>query len=212
MTRSSSPKVTRVFLVRHGEAEVSVQGRCCGQLDPILSPKGAEQMRGAVALLSRVRVDAVYASPSRRAVESALALQPAGDVRIEPSFQEMNFGRLEGLLYEEAAQRYPDVYEKWMKQPHLVEFPGGETFQIMRRRVVGAWKRLLRRHAGQTVVVVAHGGVNRIVLAEGLRLRARHVFRLAQDYGAVSLIEYRGRTPTVRLLNASPFALGRIAC
>jgi alpha-ribazole phosphatase/probable phosphoglycerate mutase len=124
----------------------------------------------------------------------------------------MNFGKLEGLLYEEAAQQYPEVYQKWMKQPHLVEFPGGETFQIMRRRVVGAWKRLLRRHTRQTIVVVAHGGVNRIVLAEGLRLRARHIFRLAQDYGAVSLIEYRGRTPTVRLLNASPFALRRVAC
>ena len=208
----SGAPLTRVYVIRHGEADPAMRGRCCGRMDPRLSPQGSLQMKTAAAMLKEVDLRAVYASPSHRAVESALFLAPKGDLRIESGFLEINFGRLEGLSYEEAASRFPDVYRTWMKQPHLAAFPDGESFTSMRSRVVTAWKKLLRRHVGSTVVVVAHAGVNRVVLAEALRLRGRHLFRLGQDYGAVSLIEYRGRSSIVRLLNVSQAAFDAPSC
>jgi broad specificity phosphatase PhoE len=157
-------------------------------------------------LLGGARVDAVYSSPRRRALESArlIAAPHRLAVRTDPRFGEIDFGALEGLTYEEAAARYPEVYQAWMDRPSEVEFPGGESLPRMRVRVVAALFELLKDHADQTIALVSHAGVGRILLGEALGVEARDLFRMEQSYGGLSVIDYHGEAPVVRLLNAVP--------
>jgi alpha-ribazole phosphatase/probable phosphoglycerate mutase len=145
----------------------------------------------------------IYCSPRSRAVESAAILAKAADCSVceMPELAEIDFGDFEGLLYDEIAARYPEVYREWMENPTEVRFPNGECFLEMRERVMRAFELLLARHDGQTVALVSHGGVNRIVIAWALRMPDECLFRLAQPYAAASLLEFVEGVPSLRLLN-----------
>jgi len=98
---------TRLILLRHGEPDAAVHGRCYGQLDPGLSPNGREQMRRAWELVANQAPSVIYCSPRRRALDSA-ALRPTGSpaIRIDDRLREIDFGAVEGLTYEELAEQF----------------------------------------------------------------------------------------------------------
>jgi ribonuclease H / adenosylcobalamin/alpha-ribazole phosphatase len=194
---------TRLILVRHGEPDEAVRNRCYGRLDPGLSSAGREQMRRTWRLLSGEPA-AIYSSPSRRAVESVnLRASAAPAVTIEGRLREIDFGEFEGLAYRDIAQRFPETYAEWMTRPTEVTFPGGENLAAMTTRVQEALACIRQRHAGMTVAVVSHGGVNRIALAMALGLEPRVIFRLAQSYACVNVIDYIGDEPSVLVMNAT---------
>lgn len=196
--------MTRLILLRHGEPDETVHGRCYGRLDPGLSPRGREQIRRTWQLLDNQPAAAIYSSPSRRAVESAnLRAVNMPAAVIDDRLCEIDFGAFEGLTYVEISTRYPEKYEEWMAQPTDMGFPDGESFATMSTRVGDALDQIRRIHAGETVVTVSHGGVNRVALAQALDLDPRHIFRLAQSYACVNVIDYFGDEPVVHVMNAS---------
>jgi len=204
MTTLALPEVaaTRIVLVRHGEPEARVRGRCYGRLDVGLSARGREQVRRTRRLLSGVPLATVYSSPRRRALESARLLAGRlARVAVDERLREIDFGIFEGLTYDQIAERFPEEYEEWMNRPTDVAFPGGETFAAMAARVRDAFDDLRRTHTGQVIVVVSHGGVNRIALATALDLDLGRIFRLEQAYACVNVVDYFAHEPVVRLVN-----------
>ncbi|MEE9180372.1 MAG: histidine phosphatase family protein, partial [Vicinamibacteria bacterium] len=99
------------------------------------------------------------------------------------------------------AEKYPELYRAWMEQPTEVTFPGGESFDIMERRVLSAAADLRLRHRGLVVAIVTHGGVNRVLLRDALDLPKASIFRLDQSYAALSLVDYYEHAPVVRFVN-----------
>ena len=199
----AGPGVTRLILLRHGEPDETVRGRCYGRLDPGLSPAGREQMQRTWGLFDGAPA-AIYSSPRRRAVESAsLRASGAPAITIDERLREIDFGEFEGLTYRDISIRYPQAYAEWMTRPTEVQFPGGECFGEMTMRVREALERIRRRHEGETVAIVSHGGVNRIALAAALEIDARHIFRLAQSYACANVIDYVLDEPLVRVINAT---------
>ena len=192
----------RVALVRHGEADASVRGRCCGSLDPPLSDDGRLQMQRTSRLLQRLAPVAVYASPRRRALDSARTLALAAPLVVDDRLREIDFGVLEGLTYREVENQYPDVWRRWMQTPVGVEFPQGERFDDFGARVGLVVAEMKARHRGDAIAIVAHGGVNRLILAQALGLDPDHMFRLQQTYGAVSIIDYYDDEVVVQAMNA----------
>ncbi|MGH2995110.1 MAG: histidine phosphatase family protein [Gaiellaceae bacterium] len=194
------------MLVRHAEPDPAVRGRCYGALDVSLSPEGRRRARVLAEALEGHSLAAVYASPRRRALETARPIAAAHGLTtvVDEDLRELDFGELEGRTYEEIAVAHPALYAAWMHQPTEVRFPGGESYQDLRRRVSRALAQLRARHTGDAVAVVAHGGVNRVVLAEALALPPEAVFRLGQDPGAVSVVDWMADLPLVRLVNAQP--------
>lgn len=91
-----------------------------------------------------------------------------------------------------------------MTRPTSVTFPGGEGFADLERRVLAIAGEIRGVHAGQTIAVVAHGGVIRALLADALRLAHEDVFRIDQSHGAVSVVDFLQATAIVRLLNHVP--------
>jgi len=197
--------VTRMVLVRHGQPVEEMRGRCYGRLDVGLSPTGRMQAERAARFLSEAPLLRIYASPRQRAQESAALLSELKRMAVdtEEAFREIDFGLFEGLTYEEAEQRHPEVYAEWMAYPTRVRFPQGESYPEMRERVREAGRMLRTRHAGETFVLVSHGGVNRTLLAEALGMPDPNLFRLEQGYGAVNIIDFYGDEPIVKLMNVT---------
>src|SRR5262249_5636844 len=147
---------------------------------------------------------AIYSSPRKRALESAaiageiLGLKP----QIVEELSEIDFGDFEGRPYQEIERLYPEEYRMWMEQPTKMTFPGGESFADLARRVLKFMSALPGKHAKQTVLIVAHGGVNRIILANALGLSSEMIFRIDQEYAGLSLIDYFSQQPVLRFINA----------
>jgi alpha-ribazole phosphatase len=195
---------TRLVLVRHGEPDESMHGRCYGRLDVPLSAAGLRRAAGVGEALRAHELDAVYSSPLQRAFDTARAVASAHGLEPVPreALRELDFGELEGMSHGEIASDYPELYRFWMDDPSAVRFPGGEALSDLRARVLPEVAGIRERHEGQAVAVVAHGGVVRVMLAEALELPGSAFFRLDQPYGAVSVIDWIEGVPVVRVAGA----------
>jgi alpha-ribazole phosphatase len=204
MVTDLNPKITRFWLIRHGEPQVDIQGRCYGSLDIGLSLGGACQIESVAQYLRPVSLSAVYSSPRRRALESArlIATYHSLPVTSLEALSEINFGSFEGLSYGEIEHRYPHLYRQWMECPTEIEFPNGESFAAMHRRVSEAARILRHVHCGQSIAIVSHGGVNRILLADALEIPLVHIFRIGQRYAALNRIDYVAHETVVEMVNA----------
>jgi broad specificity phosphatase PhoE len=198
---------TRLLLIRHLEPDPSVHGRAYGSLDAPLSSLAHKQAARLAQALDGVQLDAVYASPLRRALETAtpLALHRKLVPVVHEGLREIDFGEIEGARYEEIEKSRPDLFQSWMSDPSGVSFPGGESFADLRLRALAAAEEIRARHRGSGIALVAHGGVTRAIVAAILSMPDEALFRLDQAYGAVSVIDWLGETPILRVLNASVF-------
>src|SRR5262245_9658495 len=187
---------TTLWLVRHGEAE-GVSNRCCGHLDPRLSAAGVLQANAVAHRLADETISKVYASTSSRAVETAQILaQPHGlSVQTIADLREMHFGDLEGLTYDEIERGWPDIFQSWMSRPTETQFPNGESFGQMRKRVLEALDSLLKSQKNEAIVVVTHSGVIRAILGSLLSIPDREIFRLGQKHGALNRVHYSDSGP-----------------
>ena len=195
--------MTRVWLIRHGEPEEKSRNLCYGSLNLGLSASGRSQIATVAEYLKNEPISSIYSSPRARALESA-ALLTAGTSRplhVTPALAEMSFGDFEGLSYDEIAARYPDIYRQWMNTPTKVQFPNGGSFAEMRTRVLQAFHSITAGSQGQTIALVSHGGVNRILIAWALQMPDDCLFRLAQRHAAVNLLEFSEGVPSVQMLN-----------
>jgi alpha-ribazole phosphatase len=195
---------TRLWLIRHGEIEQRARGRCYGSLDVGLSPNGRLQIAHVAETLEGEPIAAVFSSPRRRALESARAIASACGCPCEvlPALREIDFGDFEGIAYDEIAARYPAEYRRWMEEPAKVTFPNGENFSMLQARVLAAFHLIAEQRAGGTVAIVSHGGVIRALVAWALEMPDDCIFRIAQDFAAINLLELTEGTPSVRLLNS----------
>lgn len=195
--------MTKIWLIRHGEPVEEAQQRCYGSLDVGLCERGRAQMQRTAERLRSAGISGIYSSPRLRATESAQIIADATgcSVQVAPNLREIHFGDFEGMTYDDIAAGYPELYALWMRTPTQVRFPNGENFHDMRARVLRVFEEIRRKHDGDTIVMVSHGGVNRILLAWILGMPDEYLFRLAQDYGAVNLVAFRGGVPEIELMN-----------
>jgi alpha-ribazole phosphatase len=195
--------VSRLVLVRHCEPHDDARGLCYGTLDVGLSTAGHEHAARLAEHLAELDYDAVYASPRTRAVDTAAAIATQRGLTplVDVGLRELDFGELEGRSYDEIASSDPDLYRAWMESPTRVQFPGGESFAMLKERALAAFDRIRTAHA--SAVVVTHGGVVRAGLATWLGMPDEAVFRLAQGYGGVTIVEWLDGVPLVRLVNGA---------
>jgi probable phosphoglycerate mutase len=152
---------TRLIAVRHGETAWNVQTRLQGQLDVPLNERGRVQARHAAAALLHEAPDALYSSDLGRARETAQALAALTGLPLheDAGLRERHFGIWQGHTYAEVEAGWPELSELWRKRDPSFGPPEGETLQGFFERCVATLTRLAQAHPGQTVVLVAHGGV-----------------------------------------------------
>lgn len=187
---SRPPPPGRFLLVRHGQSTWNDERRIQGQLDPPLSKLGHEQARRLAARLAGATLAGFYCSDLQRA--RATAGEIARSLRREPveipGLREVALGEWEGLTSAEIAQRYPVLWERWRERPSWDIVPGAEGAAAFERRVRSTLAELAARHPAGDVLVVTHGGVIQVALAEVVDGAGDGLFPFLIDNCSISTI------------------------
>jgi probable phosphoglycerate mutase len=189
-------KPTRLCIVRHGETDWNAAKRLQGQVDIPLNDVGQAQAAATAAGLAGQRFDAIYSSDLLRAWQTAqpIAAVLGLGVNAAPGLRERHYGRMQGLTSADARQRFPDLSAAYAARDPQHDLEGGETLARFAERVARTIADLAAAHAGQTLLLVAHGGVLDIVY----RIAAACELTVPRDFpipnAGVNWIEYRDGT------------------
>ena len=183
----------RILLARHGETPWNAEGRYQGQIDIPLSPVGEGQATALGQRLRDVRIDRAVASPLSRAqltARLALGAARADMLQTDADLQEIAHGEWEGLLASEIQQKDPARLLAWREEPENVLMPGGESLRQVLDR---SWRGLARATEGlgedDTLLVVAHDAVNRVLLCRILGLPIARLWTFRQAPTTLNLLE-----------------------
>ncbi len=194
---------TRIYLIRHGIVVPEERDRFNGRTDAALDPEGLVQLGRVAEYLKSVPPQQIYSSPLQRCRDSASVLERTFGVgiRIEEGLREMDFGEAEGLLFAEAKERFSEETAKWYADLADYRLPGAETMRQVQDRAWAALQRIVAAHPGETLAVQAHGGVNRLILAQVLGLPINRILNLAQDYACLNILDFWPDRVIVKGLN-----------
>ncbi len=129
-------------------------------------------------------------------------------VKTVPEFREINFGIWEGLSFKEIMTRYPEELQQRFADLANFRIPEGESLKDLEARVAPKLADLIREHSGEAFLVVAHAGINRVILSQAMGLSLQHIFHLDQAYAGLNIIDYYPDLAVVRLLNGIFYPTG----
>lgn len=157
---------TTILLIRHGETAWNAVRRLQGHIDIPLNEEGERQAAALARALAAEKLDAIVSSDLQRAMQTAQAvasLHAGLQLQTEQGLRERAYGVFEGMLYQDIQQQYPDDFARWQARDVEAVMPAGdrvaESFHQFYDRAISGLRAVAARHAGQTVAVVAHGGV-----------------------------------------------------
>ena len=158
--------MTTVYLIRHTEAEGNLYRRMQGQYEGSVTERGRRQIEALGRRFASVRLDAVYSSDMCRTMETAAVLcrQKGLPLYVDARLKEVNMGPWEDMPFGTAAAEHPEEMERFAQTPAEWYVPGAETQRDVADRCVPAFREIAKRHPDQTVAVVAHGFVIRVLL------------------------------------------------
>jgi alpha-ribazole phosphatase len=184
--------MTTILLVRHGQTAWNHEERFRGQVDLPLDDWGLQQ----VALVGRRIADqwkptAIYASSLQRTLQTAAGIARACNLRttIHDGLLDIDFGAFAGLTLQEAADQYPDIARAWQRAPHMVLFPDGQSLGDVRDRAEAAVEGIVANHPDQTVVLVTHVIICRLLLCAVLGLDSSHFWQFEPATASISVFE-----------------------
>ena len=188
---------TRLHLVRHGATELTAEDRFAGSTDVPLSNEGRHQVAALAERLRRDTLDAIYASPMGRTLETAsIIAEPHGLEPIEePDLREIDYGRWEGKTRDEIESEHSDEYEAWQEDPLTIAPAGGESGIQVLARALPVIRRIVQQHQHGSVLVVSHKGTNRLLVSSLLGFDARgYRDRLDQSPAALTILDFASVT------------------
>jgi broad specificity phosphatase PhoE len=196
MPARGEPTVT--LLLRHGQTSMSVQKRYAGRSDVPLTDLGVQQAAAAAKRLASAGLDAIVASPLRRAVQTAeeVAVATGAPVVTDAGFRETDFGAWEGLTFSEVRERWPAELTSWLADPAVAP-PGGESFAEVSERVTDALHRVLSAREPQTVLIVSHVTPIKTLVTAALLAPPAALYRMHLDVAALSRIDWYADGPAV---------------
>lgn len=182
--------MAKIYLVRHGESVANTKGIYQGQTyDTPLSAMGKRQAMALARYFENVTIDKIFASPLIRTKETAQKVASFKHVEIVNTREiiETNHGQWEGLEKRVILNTWHNLYQLWLTKPSGVTFPGGETFQETKRRVVWWWNNIIKENTD--LLVVTHDNIIRIIVSEVLGLKLDNIWKFNLHPAAVTIIE-----------------------
>lgn len=204
-----NPRVERrLYLVRHAETDaITVDGhmRC---EDPIpLTPRGIEQSEALRRVFAEIPAGEVHSSPMDRTAHTARVLAGEGrPLRFDPRLREISLGDLDGAHTSEVFAAAP----RWLADPDAA-LPGGESLNAVAARGSEALADILAASDERDVIVVAHGGINRGLIARLIGLPMDRAYRIRQDWACVNVLDHAEGRWWIGVLNWTPAGVGELA-
>jgi phosphoserine phosphatase len=196
--------MTTLIIVRHGHTALNDGDRFRGRTDTPLDDRGLREAEiTAHAIAKRWKLSAVYTSSVSRAhVTGEIIGKPFGLPAIdEPGILDMDYGEWTGLTFDEARAHDPEQFRFCMEKSSAFRPPKGESFEELRERSLAAVKSIAQRHPNQSVAIVSHNVVNRVILLGFLETSTDLFWRMHQGTCAINVIEYDGKGYGIELIN-----------
>ena len=195
--------MTELILVRHGRTAWNKEPRFRGQADIPLDEADMAQARATAERLSEYPVAAVYSSPLIRAMATAQPIAQKQGIKVQPhnGLIDINFGKLQGLPPQQVREQDADLLDSWLKTPHKVTFPDGESLNDVRDRFTNALNELTARHANETVVLLSHMVALKVALCVVLGLDNSHFWQIAQNTCAINIVSAENGNYIIKLIN-----------
>ena len=199
---------TTLYLVRHGATDANEQRPYILQgasMDHSLSTTGQQQANYVGQFLSTFTIDAVYASPMKRANETAQAIATPHSLEVQhrEKLVEVDVGKWEGMNWDDIMSQYPTEYEQFMSDPSTHSYYEGETYGDVLVRAKPVIEELLTKHTGESIVVVAHNVVNRVIIANYLGLPLSQGKDIKQANACVNVIRRQGDETALVTMNSN---------
>ena len=198
----------RILLFRHGETANFKEVCFNGHYDVELSEKGEKQFQHWAEILKQENFKAIYSSDLKRTRNSAqfIAKEHGLEPVSYPELRELSFGTWEGMSFSEVEAAYPGQMKVRMESVTTFQADEGETYSQLQTRVIPKFEEIVARHLNDQIVMVCHGGVNRVILSHLLGIPMDKIFRIHQDYAALNIIQYYENEPIVEYIgNAELF-------
>ena len=195
--------MTKVYLARHGQTEWNKKLTFRGRIDIPLNEGGHREAEAIAEVLKDKNIHAIYTSPLRRSIETAQPTARFFHLDIVPveGLIDISYGEWEGLTFNEVKEKYKDHYAQWEKRPDLVRFPHGETLDEVTERSFSAFKDIVEENPGQSILIIPHRVINKVVLCALLGLNNSHFWEIRQDTGCLNLIEYSNDRFVLSMMN-----------
>lgn len=195
---------TRIYLIRHGEVEGAATPRYNGHGDVALTDRGRAQYQAMAGRLAGEKITVCYSSDLSRCAWGAGIIAPRFGCapHLTPALRELNIGDWEGMTWQELMTRYPAEWQARLNDIVNYRVPNGENLLDVQARVMPKIERIVAEHHGEEVLVVGHGGVNRVILLNAIGAPLAALFNIEQNYCCLNIIDYYADGKSVvKLLN-----------
>ena len=184
----------RLYLVRHGRTAWNSEEVFRGLADIPLDEVGRRQAAMLRDALSTQAPETAWivSSPLMRGLETARVISeafPHAELRADPSFTDIDVGEWSGLTLSEVRSRYPELLEKWMKEPHLASYPGGQALREVQDRAWSGVRALLPVLRESDVILVSHRLVLKTVILKVVGAGLENFWSFRLDTGSISILE-----------------------
>ena len=195
--------MAKLILIRHGRTKLFHEQRFWGKTDVELSDRGIQEAEKLRDRLAKEKINAAYASTLSRARLTAEIIATKHNVKINShdELNEISFGWIEGLTFEEIGKLHPELAEalsKWSVKP---QFPGGESLDDLNERVQAFLKRLQKHKPKETILIVSHAGTLRLLICNLLAIGMEHWRHMRLDLASLSIMETYPEGSVLSLLN-----------
>lgn len=193
----------KIIIVRHGETYSNQKGTYLGWTDIDLNQTGVEQAHEAKEKLKKEKIDIIYSSPLKRAIRTAEIINENHnlDILMSAKIKERNFGKWDDLTYKEVTAKYPDEFAAWTSDWINYKIEHGESAIESYQRVCNFTDDVLSRHIDKTVLIVAHSGSIRYMLAHLLGLNIELSWRFQINNAGITKVKVYDNYPVLTKLN-----------
>ena len=193
-----------LYFLRHGQTSLSREDNFCGSgLDPELTPEGLEMAHAFATAYRDKEWAAIFSSSLRRTITTAQPLCDALGIssQVRANFNEIGYGKWEGLTKAAVARDYHDDYISWLADPAWHAPTGGELAITIARRSLQGIDEIKQQYTDGNVLVVSHKATIRIILCSLLGIDVgRFRYRLACPVGSLSVVEFSLEGPLLHSL------------
>jgi broad specificity phosphatase PhoE len=196
--------MTKIILTRHGHVEGITPERFRGRLELPLTALGERQVAATSRRINATwKIGAVYTSPmSRCAITGDAIARTSGlTAQLLTGLNDIDYGAWQGLTHDETKARWPAEFATWHRAPHLAQPPGGETLQDVLVRAAATLRSVTGDHPDDTVVLVGHDSVNRVILLHVLELPLSRYWLFKQEPCTINELDFADGAFSVRTIN-----------
>lgn len=181
----------KIYLVRHGKIDIGKEKCYIGITDLPLNTEGIIQAQKLKEFFKNIDIEKVYVSSLTRCIQTANIILEDRNLEsvLLKEFMEINMGQWEGKSFKYIKDSFPEEFKKRGENIDTYIPPEGESFKQLERRVMPTYKAITQNSKGN-LLIVAHAGVNRVILSNVLSIPLRNIFQLEQQYSCINEICY----------------------